>query len=244
MKCLGTLACAAAVLAVSCAPVAREAEMTVVLPAPPERWGRAFSDLGFELVYWDEAGVEHRMDVPGVGTAEIPCPRQANSAVLAYPVCRSDVSGLLRPAGALFPRNTEDGTSLGLTWEDGPLALLISLLSSLGRDPSLFNAARLAEYFAREPDPWALDIAAMAQKIADGTFSAYDVDLLPCREVSFAAGTGEWFFESPFSTVVTADESGTVTVPALAFGMHGLFSVDGRALRIYVGQRETVATAP
>ena len=233
----------AAALAASCSLLAPETEVTVVLPAPPEHWGRAFSDLGFELVYRDEAGVEHTTDAPGAGTACIRCSRQGNSAILAYPRSVADVSGLLRPAGALFPLDAEDGSTLRLTWEAGPLALLMSLLGSLGRDPSLFNAGRLAEYMARQPDPWSLDIRAMAQKIAEGTFSAYDIDLLPCRDVTLDVDTGEWFFESPFSAVMTSDQSGIVTVHALPFGMHGLFSVEGRMLLLYVGSQETVVTA-
>lgn len=42
---------------------------------------------------------------------------------------------------------------------------------------------------------------------------------------------------------MVADAVGAVTAPALALGMHGLFSVDGRVLQVFVGQRETVVSA-
>jgi hypothetical protein len=93
---------------------------------------------------------------------------------------------------------------------------------------------------ARKPDPWNLDLAGIAQKIAEGTFSAWDLDLLPQRDATFTAGPGQWFFESPFSDTMTADPAGMVTAHSLTIGMHGLFSVEGRSLLLYVGPREIV----
>ena len=241
MRIPGFFACAAAALGVSCALFTPETEVTVVLPTPPAHWAPAFPDLEFRIVYCDAAGGEHAAVVSCGAAARIRCSRRGNSPVLAYPVSRADVGGLLRPAGALHPLNG-NGAELPLTWENGPPAVVMSLLRSLGRDTSLFNAGRLEEYMAREQDPWDLDLAGIARKIADGTFCAYDVDPLLLRDVTAATGAGEWFFESPFSTTVQADKSGSIAIPSIALGMHGLFSTTGRALLLYVGQRETVVT--
>ena len=238
------LSCAAAAaLSVSCALFAPDVAVTAILPSPPGHWSRAFAEFEFELVYWDSTGAQHTQAVPVAATLGIRCSRRGNSPVLAYPRAPADVCGLLRPAGGLFALDLEDGNILRLSWEKGPLALLMSLLLPVGGDTSLVNAGRLAEYVAREPDPWELDLVGMAQKIAGGSFTAYDIDLLPRREVTVMAGPGEWFFESPFSDVMVADALGAVTAPRLTLGMHGLFSVEGKALQVYVGQRETVVTA-
>jgi hypothetical protein len=226
--------------ALSCTLLAPET-VTVVLPAPPEHWMRAFPDLDFQLLYWDAAGAPQRQDAPSAGTVAIPCSRRGNSPVLAFPCSTADVSGLLRPAGGLFPIDAE-GSVLQLTWRNGPLALLMFRLRSVDRDTSLFNAGRLADYMAREPDPWALDLDAIAQRIADGTFSASDIDPLPRRDLTVVPGAGQWFLESPFSGVMSADPAGVLTVRSLALGMHGLFSTEGRALMLYVGPREAVVT--
>jgi hypothetical protein len=234
------LACAAAsAVSFSCALFAPDVEVTAVLPSPPGQWSRALGDFGLALVYWDSAGAEHSQDVPAAGTVRINCSRRGNSPVLAYPRVPADSGRLLRPAGGLFPLDLEEGNVLRLTWEKGPVALLLSLLRPLGGDTSRVNAGRLAEYMAREPDQWGLDLVGMAEKIAAGCFTAYDIDLLPHREVTVETGPGEWFSESPFSGVMVADTAGTITMPSLSLGMHGLFSLEGRALRICVGQRET-----
>jgi hypothetical protein len=243
MRVLGLAACSVAALAASCALFVRDAEVSVVLPPPPAHWVRAFPDLRFRIEYRDATGVERSVEVPSGARTTIHCTRLCNSAVLGRPLCRADREGLLRPAGALVPLN-ETETELPLTWENGPAAVVMSRLRSLGRDTSLFNAGRLEEYMAREPDPWNLDLVGIAQKIAEGTFSAYDIERLSQRDVTVAAGAGEWFFESPFSGKAASDQSGAITARSLAVGMHGLFSAEGRALLVYVGQQECVVTAP
>ena len=238
MRTLAFLAGVTVVFAASCAAVMPETDVTVVLPVVPAHWALAFPDLGYQLVYCNAIGVALTMDAPGKGSVVIAGGLRGGSAILAYPRARADSSHLLRPAGALFYSGREKGSPLQLTWEDGPLALVISLLASLGRDSSLFNHERLAHYFAQVPDPWELDLGAIAQKIADGRFTAYDIDRLPSRDVELVTGSGEWFFESPFAEVL--DQGGAVTARSLSLGMHGLYCAEGGARVLYVGEQETV----
>jgi hypothetical protein len=149
---------------------------------------------------------------------------------------------MLRPAGGIYPGSLSSSNlrpTLVLDWRDGAAATVLLRLLSLGRDTSLVNAARLARYFRDAKDPWNLDLKLIEEKLAAGKFTAYDIDALPCRDVCVKAGPGEWFTESPFSTVTDLAAEGTLTLPGVSLGMHGLFSVDGRLMMIDVRRTET-----
>jgi hypothetical protein len=110
----------------------------------------------------------------------------------------------------------------------------------MGRDTSLLNAARLSRYFHEVEDPWKLDLDGIEEKLAEGSFSAYDIDPLSCRDIQLRLGTGEWFLESPFSLVTTAADDGVLSIRGVSLGMHRLFAVDGRLMNISVNASETV----
>jgi hypothetical protein len=231
-----------ALLLGSCA-LGPDARVVVELPPLPEHWARAFPELTFLIVYPDAFGTERRtLAEVGVRSVVIRCSKAGNTPVLAFPRTArdpqtSDASrGLLRPAGALYPLALDDsGQRLCLSWEGGPVASIVARLRSLGRDPSLVGAARLAACIARETDPWELDLDGMAEKLARGSFSAYDFDAMPGRAVTVATGPGEWFFESPFAALIRAGTGQQLEVDRLGQGMHYLFSVDGGLFRICVG---------
>ena len=158
--------------------------------------------------------------------------------VLAYPRTARDSVRLLRPAGGIF---TGTGPTLQLTWKDGALACVLARLLSVGRDCSLFNAQRLSGYFGRAEDPWDLDLDGIAEKIAAGDFSAYDIDALPTLEMSVNPGPGEWFLESPLRPVPVPDAEGRLT-GQVSEGVHALFSVEGRLLKVAVDRTGTLVS--
>ncbi|HEY9595423.1 MAG TPA: hypothetical protein VHE79_13160 [Spirochaetia bacterium] len=181
----------------------------------------------------------HTVSVPaGQGTVVVTCSRAASTPILAYPVTPHDlgeaVPGLLRPAGALV--TSEE--SAALTWEEGPIASVVLKVATAGRDVSLFNAERLAGYLAEKDDPWTVDLDAVAQRIAEGNFSAYDIDALPSRDATVTPGVGTWFLESPFAAAVESDAVGAVTLEGVTAGAHALFSMDGRLVRLSVRAQE------
>jgi hypothetical protein len=234
---------AAAVMLLGSCALGPDARVIVELPPLPEHWARAFPELSFLIVYPDAAGMERRaLTESGARSAVIWCSKAGNTPVLAFPQTARDSGtgdgrrGLLRPAGALYPMSLDDGEQrLNLCWEDGPVASIIARLRSLGRDASLVGAARLAKYLRQEPDPWELDLDGMAEKLARGSFSAYDIDPLPGRAVMVTTGPGEWFFESPFAALLLIEAGTALHVPRLSQGMHYLFSVNGALLKICVG---------
>ena len=233
----------------SCDAFGPLAHVDVVMPAPPQHWSQAFPDLEFRLVFPDSAGREQvvRVTDPGKPVA-IECSKNGNTPILAFPSCARDPegqtgrAGTLRPAGGMYPGSLDESSprpTLVLDWRDGAAAAVLFRLISLGRDTSLVNAVRLARYFRDAADPWNLDLNLIEEKLAAGKFTAYDIDELPCRDVDVKAGTGEWFMESPFSTVTSLTRDGTLSLPGISLGMHGLFSVDGRLMMIDVGRIET-----
>jgi hypothetical protein len=226
--------------------------MNVVIPAPPEHWARAFPDLWFLVVFPDSQGRNREVEAADWRVpVSVSCSKAGNTPVLAFPCTVRDTGlpdgarGILRPAGGIFPDchgDSSAGSTLKLTWEDGAAAYVVGRLISIGRDTSLFNAARLADFLRRAADPWKLDLDGIAQKIAQGDFNAYDIDPLPGRDVTLEPGPGEWFLESPFCPVMTVQANGTLSLLCLAQGMHGLYSTHGPVYRIDVSPAGTVVT--
>jgi hypothetical protein len=215
--------------------------VTVRLPDAPPHWQQAFPRLSFELEY---PGPDGAMTVTGPydwGTrVVVTCSKRANGAFLAWPLCGDDPRRLLRPAGGLYPLGVESGAGggeLGLTWADGCLAVIVLRLAVAGRDTSLLDAAKLGGCLAGEPDPWRWDLARIEQGLADGVFSARDLVLLPTVDAVVQPGEGAWFLETPFGAPLPAAPGGTLEVPGLPHGLHTLYGMDGRRVRLYADGR-------
>ena len=215
------------------------------LPDPPAPWKQAFPALTFLVVYQDSSG--RRATGSARRELMVECSKSGNSPLLAYPTgvpgeeAEGVPPGLLRPAGALYPLDLDPQATeptLRLSWQEGPLAALVSRLRDGGMEVSLLNTARLKERFGTFQDPWELDLGSMATELARGTFSAYDVDRLPLRDVAVVSGPGTWFLESPLAAPVDASGAGELTLPRIGPGPHNLFSTDGSWLRVYVWERE------
>jgi hypothetical protein len=231
------LAAAACLFTVSCSFVVPDADITVLLPDLPAHWQAAFGDLGFRVVTIDSAGAARSVSVPaGQRTVVVLASREAGMPILAFPVTRynRDAHGLLRPAGAL----ASSGGTASLRWEDGPVASVMLSVAGAGRDISLFNAGRLGGYLAEKDDPWTVNLERVAERVASGDFSAYDIDERESRDISVTVGTGTWFLESPFAGAVEADGGGAVALDAITLGAHSLFSSDGRLVRLHVTRQE------
>ncbi len=216
--------------------------MQVIIPPPPPQWASAFPDLGFELVFPDADREWQRIKVTDLDQSTvISCRKAGNTPILAYPVA-GNAGGFLRPAGGLYPEDCidqGDPARLLLSWQNGCLAHIFRHLAQRGYDTSLVNAERLASYIAKHSDPWSLDLQAIAEKLIRGDFSAYDIDLLPARDVTLKPGEGQWFLESPFSPVCRIGDSELLTLPGLSLGLHALFREEGGMIRISVGENET-----
>jgi hypothetical protein len=234
-------ALAAAGLVDGCDVFGPSDRLTVLLPEAPQHWRRAFPQLSFELEY---PGPGSRLSVAGPfrwgERVTVACSKEANGAFLAWPLAGGERRRLLRPAGGLYPssiRTGSDGEELCLTWVDGCLAVIMLRLAVAGRDPSLVNAARLGGYLAAEPDPWCWDLTRIEERLAEGGFTAWDIDRLAVRDAVVQPGEGEWFLETPFAKPAAAAPGGALALPGLSYGLHTLFGMDGRRVRLFVDGR-------
>jgi hypothetical protein len=226
-----------ALLPAGCSAFESEISLRIALPDLPAHWGRAFPDMRARIIYADAAGrLREAAACPWGAPPVISCPKAGCTPVLAYPVTGKGGDGALRPAGALYPYSLRgDGQSLDLTWADGAASHVLLLLRRAGMDCSIFNGPRLRGYLGRHEDPWDLDLQEIARKIAQGDFTAYDIDALPARDQRVRPGTGQWFLESPFRPVVPADAQGVVVLRGLPDGLHALFSLEGETLDVSSG---------
>ena len=219
--------------------------VTVGLPDPPAHWHRAFPRLSFELEYPGPGG-ELCVAGPFVWAERVTvaCSKEANGAFLAWPLAGDDRRRFLRPAGGLYPasaRSGEGGDELGLTWADGCLAVVMLRLAVAGRRPAFLNAGRLGGYLAAESDPWCWDLTRIEERLAGGEFTARDIERLPTLDAVVQPGEGEWFLETPFGGLLTAGSAGTLELPGLPHGLHTLFGMDGRRVRLFADGRGVFA---
>lgn len=221
----------------------------VLLPPPPVHWQIAFPGLAFRVNARDGTGapVENVVE-DWQQPLEIECSHAVNTPILAWPFVpggRGAVPvgpGLLRPSGGFFPgslRSFQGREVVELSWEDGAAALVVDRLAAAGLDISRFNVRRLCQILREEGDPWSMDLDAAAQRIADGEFTAWDLDRLPSRDARVTPGGGAWFLETPFS-VPRAAEHGVLLLGGVPKGSHSLFSLSrsGACWRLAVGEGE------
>jgi hypothetical protein len=215
--------------------------VTVLLPEPPPHWQRALAPLSFELEYPGPGGqLSVAGPFPWGPPVTIACSKAANGAFLAWPLAGDERRRLLRPAGGLYPlsmRAGKDREELCLTWADGCLAVIMLRLAVAGMDTSLVNAERLGGYLAAEPDPWRWDLTHIEQRLANGRFAARDIDRLATVDAVVQPGEGEWFLETPFGGPVAAVPGGTLELAGLPHGLHTLFGMDGRRVRLFADGR-------
>ena len=249
MKYLHPALLAALLASSSCSFLALEEEATLLCPSPPVAWQIAFPGLGFRVVTSDSRG---GMLVTEIADWRVPaafkCSRTVNSPIVAWPYepgnreSPAALPGALRPAGGFFPlsfRSIGDRRVVELSWEDGPAALVISRVAAEGRDTACFNVPRLCRFLRESGDPWALDLDAVAQKISQGEFTAWDIDRLPCRDAEVEPGPGTWFLESPFFSTVEST-GGSVVLPRITLGTHRLFSMTGPSWALEIDEKECV----
>jgi hypothetical protein len=215
--------------------------VAVRLPEPPPHWQRAFPRLSFELEYPGPGG---ELCVAGPFAwgerVTVSCSKEANGAFLAWPLAGEERRRFLRPAGGLYPLDVERAhgeDELCLTWADGCLAVVMLRLAVAGRNPALVNTARLAGCLAAEPDPWSWDLTRIEERLAGGGFTGRDIERLPTTDAVVQPGEGEWFLETPFGGLQAAAPDGALELPGLSHGLHTLFGMDGRRIRLFADSR-------
>jgi hypothetical protein len=233
-----------------CSLLGPETVVAVHLPPLPDHWAAAFPGMRFLVLCPDGSeDVQGLVTAPAQSCVQLACSKGGNTPVLAYPLAAGETSadaeapGSLRPAGGFFPSSVNrnpDGLSMQLTWQDGPAALVVYRLLCAGMDVSLVNVQRLSACMAGARDPWDLDLDGIAEALARGAFTAYDIDHLPRRSVTLSSCRGSWVLESPFRPVCEAAADGALELPDISLGLHALHSADGRRILLSVGKNDVL----
>jgi hypothetical protein len=225
--------------------------LRIRLPDPPSHWRQAFAAWSWELSFPSPGGGTVTRILPAEqGSALILVPKMRNLPICAGPLLPSGMR--LPAAGGVYPLDAAENTGvLELSWRGGFLAELLLKLIGGGVDVAGMNSRRLAEEIWRRSagDPWRLDMCglaeALAEALATGGFSVYDIRLLPALDVIVSPGTGQWFLESPFSSPRTSDAAGKLLLPELGVGRHTLFALSGEIwYLLWVNEQAGVLMVP
>jgi hypothetical protein len=202
---IGLLFAAVSLLFVACEQISRPSShaLRLALPVAPSAWA-FLPELELEVSWRDEKGARVMSKAPFGGALTITVERGLPQAILALPLSGDRT---LRPAGILYPEGLEAGERDGgidlcrLDWLGGYAARVWRLLESGGVDPCSFDITRLVcEAQARCSDPWIVDPAEVARRLASSSFrlSLYkDGDSFPVILPDSA-----WAPESPFAPAI------------------------------------------
>ncbi len=159
----------------------------VLIEAPvlPPAWATAFGSIDYELTWFDVDGAENRAllscadaetrgpggESDGAPALIVELPKLPVVPVVAAPIVAGH-SGLLRPAGAVFPRGLRADGAISLTWHEGFIAQTLLALAGSGFDISIINVPRLSDAIWNRSghDPWLLDRDRILRSIQTQTF--------------------------------------------------------------------------
>ncbi|HOX17111.1 MAG TPA: hypothetical protein PKW82_01530 [Spirochaetales bacterium] len=207
----------------------------LVAPPLPEAWAAGGTVSGWKL----EADGFRAWLAPGctaefeVGTAEV-LPVFLRAAVAGNPLP-------LRPLGSVWPHCLAGGTlapSAAGGWAASVCAILAARDRRLAASVDWSRLER--EVSSRLPDPWTLEPALVAARLADGAFRVTDLDAPELFPVALAGLPGLFVDESPAGASLAPDADGK----AVAYLPPGVrrFLAPGLALTVSV-DREGRATA-
>jgi hypothetical protein len=226
-----------------CAFFSSSIEIEVALPELPEPWKEAFPEILFSIEFPGIDGtIEHISVEPGARSKTISIEKKINTPIVAVP---SSGGKSLYPCGGIFMGtsvSTDFGScKLSLTWEDGFAASILLSLLKEGYNIQIINTERLlSEIEGRSGgDPWSLDKKKIAEELASGEFTIYDIDSLPSVSIRLSPLTGTWISENPFSPPLSADQDNVLSIEKIAYGFHRYFNAEtSRQIDIMASENE------
>ena len=221
------MACAFSLVLAACPFYDSRQDLLLELPAKTDPWGERFPAPNFFIRYpKNGGGVEEIVVNPGGKKAFIRIVKNSAIPVIAIPVAEGMK---LPPAGGVFPYHSSAEGQLTLSWEHGPLSLLLMKLELQGMSTGSLDLTRLEEEMRGicKSDPWILDLEHIAERLASGSFRVTDIKKLPEKEVTVFPGEGIWITESPFTGTYESGMDGAITV-VLTHGYHRIISLTSR----------------
>lgn len=152
--------------------------LEIAMPQIPAVWAHIAPPV-YELVWTDEDGRIRTTYVPSGQRAIVTVARGVKQAILAFPIV---FQTRLKPAGGLYPENLKNSErhfpsdapdELSIDFEGGYIAAVAELIAKAGYNPWNLKLSRLNyDLRAWHYDPWAVDLALVASRLIDGTYSS------------------------------------------------------------------------
>jgi len=184
---------------------------TVVPPSAPEVWVSALGEPHWRLEWFDKNGIRRIADILPGESMKIEIPVTWANPITAWP-CWPEYNlpaGVFRPAGALFPFDTEGGR-LRLDWKTGVDAVFYWELALAGgqntvKIPANFDWPRFRELFtdgktneAVCENPWLVDWHSVAEKTMNANFDRRRLVPEAAEPTAIPVDPGPWHGTSPF----------------------------------------------
>jgi hypothetical protein len=210
------LLCAAAFLCVlysSCPQPVNYSAYRLEMPELPAAWTALLGPPAWRIEWVDGDGQRARSETDNNFYPAASMPEGWTTPVIAYPYWkgRPVYSGMMKPCGAIYPLDAEDGV-IRLSWQGGVDAFFYHELSggqNEKRQPSKFDWVRFRSLFIEKSinadvcaNPWLADWSAIAVKTMETGFNARRI--VPRETENLVIDipeSGPWTGTSPFAPV-------------------------------------------
>ena len=224
----------------SCEPPfgrSRFIEIRLAIPETPASWSEIWGPARFHVTWWSfGANGSHAVALESAEEISLMIPRGEVVAICAWPRWPSPPnetsSDQLRPAGAVVspPRQLRRAydPAIPLSFEDGPLALVLSRAAAAGADIRAFNWERLGAAIQSEvgQDLWLLDTERLIRAICERSMRITYVRNRELKHVEVDIPDGRWISSSPFAPPVRGGRQQM----SLPVGVSVFYSARGRLL--------------
>ncbi|MDR2095515.1 MAG: hypothetical protein LBP76_08350 [Treponema sp.] len=222
-------------------------------PVLPDHWQEILGTPAWRLEWIDSGGAYKQVRCSTDNAPEIELPDSTAVPVLAFPYWpdRGIGPGVMRPAGAIFPFDT-DGSSVALSWRGGIEATIYRELtrsftsldseeesnqSYSKRRSQNFDWPRFRELLLEgdidgevQQDPWLADWPSICLKTVQSGFDKRRIKPRAAGELTIPLDTGPWIGTSPFAQPLVPENGAGLSVKAgdtvdTYFSAGGLFKV-------------------
>jgi hypothetical protein len=229
----------ALVFQLTCCEDRYSSRYTLELPDAPQAWVQLLGEPDWRIEWLDPNGKRQSKDILHGAKIDIEIPVTWTNPVVAYPWWPKYnlISGLFRPAGALFPHDVSGG-KLRLTWKAGVDAVFYFGLAfanskDIKKIPSNFDWIRFRELFETGDlsedvcnDPWLVDWQSAAERTISGNFDRRRLVPRKTEAIDIPIPASVWYGTSPFAEPLIFTEEETLVFYAHS-GINAWISAEG-----------------
>lgn len=189
--------------------------ITVSLPDETPPWFIDDNNQTGKVLSPGESGLIESSTINWDGNFTIRVEKGSSVPVACYP------SGYLKPAGAFFSLDSENGQTLKLKWSDGFLADILLEMMKRGVPIEHINIRRLSEEIETEcdGDPWSINREILEEAIIYNTLSVYKIRSGNRQDIILPV-EGLWVSDNPFYPAAASNSEGELLLEGIYPGMH------------------------